>query len=92
MSKRNVLMSIYCGLIFCLFSASATQAEIIIEITQGVDNPTPVAVSPFVWQGQTALPEDVASIIENDFRFSGLFSLLLATLAVWPMFCKFWHF
>ena len=76
MSKRNALISFYCSLIFCLLSASATQAEIIIEITQGVDNPTPVAVSPFVWQGQNTLPEDVASIIENDFRFSGLFSLL----------------
>lgn len=52
------------------------RAELTIEITQGVDQPTPVAVVPFAWSGDSALQEDVASIIQNDLARTGLFKLI----------------
>ena len=46
-------------LFFCLFSLLA-RAELTVEITQGVDEPTPIAVVPFAWSGNQALPDDSA--------------------------------
>ncbi|WP_315853551.1 Tol-Pal system beta propeller repeat protein TolB [Marinobacterium arenosum] len=57
-------------------AAAPAQAELTIEITQGVDEPTPVAVVPFAWSGSQALPEDVAQIVHNDLARTGLFKLL----------------
>lgn len=57
-----------------LFVSSA-RAELTIEITQGVDQPTPVAVVPFAWSGN-ALPEDVAQIVNNDLGRTGLFKMI----------------
>ncbi len=53
-----------------------SQAELTIEITQGVDRPVPIAVVPFGWDGVTAVPEDVASVIASDLYRSGLFSIM----------------
>jgi len=55
-----------------LLAASTVHAQLTIEITQGVDSPTPIAVVPFGTPGQVALPEDVAAIINADLRRSGL--------------------
>ncbi|MCV6609807.1 MAG: Tol-Pal system beta propeller repeat protein TolB [Amphritea sp.] len=52
------------------------RAELTIEITQGVDEPTPVAVVPFAWDGAQALPEDVAQVVADDLHRSGLFSVM----------------
>ena len=52
------------------------RAELVVEVTQGVSEPTPVAVVPFSWSGTAALPEDVAKIIDEDLSRSGLFSTL----------------
>lgn len=52
------------------------RAELTIEVTQGVDQPTPVAVVPFKWEGGFALPEDVASVISNDLGRTGLFKMV----------------
>lgn len=60
---------------FMLYSA-ASHAELSIEITQGVDQPVPVAVVPFTWQGQGSLPDDVAKVISSDLHRSGLFALM----------------
>lgn len=51
-------------------------AELTIEITQGVDNPTRVAVVPFGWQGVGSLPEDIAEIVAADLMRSGQFVAL----------------
>lgn len=60
-----------------LFSITLlSRAELMIEITQGIDNPTPVAVSPFSWSGNQPLPEDISAIVETDLRRCGLFDLL----------------
>ena len=50
------------------------RAELVIEITQGRDNPTSIAVVPFAWSGWGAAPEDVAEIIGADLLRSGQFA------------------
>ena len=55
-----------------LVSLSA-RAELVIEITQGVDDPTAIAVVPFAWLGAGASPEDVASVVQSDLTRSGQF-------------------
>lgn len=58
-------------IICCVYSSSA-RAGLTIEITSGMDNPTPVAVVPF--GGPAAgLPEDLQKIISSDLLRSGLF-------------------
>ena len=47
-------------------------ADLTIEITQGNDRATPVAVIPFAWLGQSALPDDVAQVVSDDLERSGL--------------------
>ncbi|MEQ9463993.1 MAG: Tol-Pal system beta propeller repeat protein TolB [Haliea sp.] len=49
------------------------RAQLVIEITQGMDNPTAIAVVPFAWQGSGAQPEDAAKVIEADLARSGQF-------------------
>ena len=50
----------------------AATASLTIEITQGVDNPTKIGISPITENG-AILPEDIGSIVEEDLRRSGLF-------------------
>ena len=47
-----------------------------LVITSGTDRSTPVAVVPFGWQAGSVLPEDMASIISNDLRNTGMFDPL----------------
>jgi TolB protein len=44
-----------------------------IRITTGSDRAIPIAVVPFGWTGGTVLPEDMATIIGNDLRNSGMY-------------------
>lgn len=74
MITKHCLFSVMIA--FTLVISSQSWAELTIEITQGVDNPTPVAVSPFSWGGTEPLPEKIGAIIENDLKFSGRFDLL----------------
>lgn len=67
-----VLLSLALG-VLC---TPASRAEITIEISQGIENPIPVAVVPFGVVGATFEPEDVAKIIGNDLTRSGQFSAL----------------
>lgn len=64
-----------------LFSLLAWQAkaELVIEITQGKQSAIPVAVVPFKWKGEGALPENVAQIVANDLGRSGYFNSLPQT-------------
>ncbi|GAB3321335.1 Tol-Pal system protein TolB [Haliea atlantica] len=59
---------------WALFLAHSARAELVIEITQGMDNPTAIAVAPFDWAGGGTPPEDVAQVIENDLARSGQFA------------------
>jgi TolB protein len=58
------------ALMFAL-AAVCAQAQLTIEITEGVDNPTPIAIVPFGNAG--GLPEDLQQIVAADLQRSGLF-------------------
>ena len=55
-------------------AALDVRAQLTIEITQGMDNPTAIAVVPFAWQGPGTAPEDVALVIDSDLARSGQFA------------------
>lgn len=63
-------------LLSLLISRMATAAELNIEITQGVDNPIPIAVVPFSWAGNSALSEDIGAIVSADLQQVGEFRAL----------------
>lgn len=54
-----------------VFVSSMAHAELTIEITQGQDDPTVIAVVPFA--GSQSLPEDVTQIVTNNLYRSGRF-------------------
>jgi TolB protein len=55
--------------------ASASWAQLTIQITQGRDKPTSIAVVPLAWGG-APLPEDIANIVSADLKRSGQFAPL----------------
>tara|TARA_R110002110_G_scaffold415847_1_gene657742 strand:- start:3047 stop:4345 length:1299 start_codon:yes stop_codon:yes gene_type:complete len=57
-----------------LLAALQARADLTIEITQGMDNPTAIAVVPFAWNGPGAAPVDVAAVVDSDLTRSGQFS------------------
>lgn len=59
-----------------IFSKLAVAAELNIEITQGVDNPIPIAVVPFSWEGTSPLTEDVGAVVSADLQQVGEFRAL----------------
>ncbi|MGV6808202.1 MAG: Tol-Pal system beta propeller repeat protein TolB [bacterium] len=60
------------GLVLLLFALVALQAkaELTIEITHGVDDPTSIGIAPF---GGLATPESISDIVDADLKRSGLF-------------------
>lgn len=56
-----------------LLCSSITHAQLMIEVTQGNDRASPVAVSPFKWEGLSLLSDDPAAVIDNDLMLSGMF-------------------
>lgn len=56
--------------------ALVAQADLVVEVTQGASEPTPIAVVPFGWQGGSPLAEDVGKIVGQDLQRSGLFDVL----------------
>jgi TolB protein len=60
----------------CLALTSLTaQADLSVEVTQGVDGATPIAVVPFK-ANSVALSEDVSKIISDDLGRSGFFKTM----------------
>ena len=60
-----------------LFSITGyAESDLAIEITKGVDEPTPVAVVPFSWTGGYALSEDIAQVVSDDLGRTGLFAMM----------------
>lgn len=57
-----------------LFVALSARAQITIEITQGMDDPTPIAIVPF--GGIATSTENIQAIISKDLRTSGFFQPL----------------
>ncbi|MDT8281982.1 MAG: Tol-Pal system beta propeller repeat protein TolB [Gammaproteobacteria bacterium] len=61
--------------LFCLSFASAAQAVLKIDITEGFEGALPIAVIPFQWNGVNKTADsDVSAIIMSDLARSGKFS------------------
>lgn len=56
-----------------LLASTTLRAELVIEITSGIDNPTPIAIVSTGWSGGAAMPEDIAGIVADDLQRSGQF-------------------
>lgn len=52
----------------------SVRAELMIEIFEGRDNPTAIAVVPFAVQGSGTGVEDIAGVVQSDLRRSGQFA------------------
>ena len=65
-------------LLICLMLASMvaipTRAELVIEITRGIENPIKIAVVPFRIKSSGAFDVDVARLIESNLERSGQFA------------------
>jgi TolB protein len=61
----------FVSLIVC---SAESRAQLTIEITQGLDNPTSIAIVPFGWKGVGLPKEDVSGIIEADLQRTGQFA------------------
>jgi len=59
--------------VFLLMVSSWAQAQITIEITEGLDEPTPIAIVPIAGV-KPASGENIGDIIGNNLRTSGFFS------------------
>jgi len=57
-----------------LLVAQLAQAELMVEVTQGVEAPTSIAVVPFGNNTGSALAEDVARVVGQNLERSGFFS------------------
>jgi TolB protein len=62
---------IFFGYLMC---SLAHAQQLTIQITQGVDNPVPIAIVPFEWQGFGVLSENITDVVNRDLRNSGEFS------------------
>ena len=60
-------------LMLCCAASLAMAEEKNILVTSGADRAIPIAVVPFGWQGGTVLPEDLATVIGNDLRNTGMY-------------------
>ncbi len=58
------------GLMFCTLPA---KAALDIVITEGVDAARPIAVVPFVWQGNVPMPQQISDVVVSDLTRSGTF-------------------
>jgi len=68
---RHCLAFVFLGLL-----SLAARAELTIEITRGVDNPTKIAVVPMELSGSDALPENISQIVNADLERSGQFATI----------------
>ena len=57
-----------------LVTVLPARAQLVIEITEGVDDPTAIAVVPFATEGLGLSPADMAEIVADDLLRSGQFA------------------
>ncbi len=72
--KQPALYALRFFIVLLSLLSGLSHAQLRIEVNQGVDNPTPIAVVPFAWQGGGTIPEDIAQILESDLVRSGQFA------------------
>ncbi|WP_457673062.1 Tol-Pal system beta propeller repeat protein TolB [Thiolapillus sp.] len=63
-------------LLLALLAFAPAHAVLKIEITQGVEGASPIAIVPFGWQGQGQPPEALHEIVAADLQRSGFFAPL----------------
>lgn len=68
---NTLIRYILLGLVLVVGSAQAADP---LVISSGSDRAIPIAIVPFGWQGGQPLPEDLANIVSDDMRNSGVFS------------------
>lgn len=73
---RNIAGMLICFISLLLCAPAMAAQDLVVEITSGSDHATPIAVSPFHWQGASTPSEDVAQIISDDLARVGQFKLL----------------
>ena len=66
----------YSAIFIFLAACSLARADLVIEVTRGVDNPTPIAIVPFSWSGKGFLPESISLITSADLARCGQFAPL----------------
>ena len=70
-----MIRTILRGLVlFGLLASNSYSQQLTIQITQGVDNPVPIAIVPFEWTGFGVLSENITDIVNSDLRNSGEFA------------------
>jgi TolB protein len=71
----NVLKKLSFAVIVIVFAANIAVAQKLRIDVQGIAQPTPVAIVPFGWDGNSpAMPLDIAEVIKGDLRRSGRFA------------------
>ncbi|PSL13373.1 TolB protein [Marinobacterium halophilum] len=68
-----VIIKRYCVALLLMCVAVVARAELVVEVTQGVEAPTAIAVVPFGNETGGALTDDVAAIVQQDLQRSGFF-------------------
>ncbi|MGH8272664.1 MAG: Tol-Pal system beta propeller repeat protein TolB [Gammaproteobacteria bacterium] len=74
--RKSKLVSLLSLAAVFLAGAGVARADLVIKITKGVNQPTPIAVVPFAWKGTGAAPVNVAKVVSDDLARSGLFAPL----------------
>ncbi len=69
----KLLKYLVVALTMAMVTTIAWSKPLEIEITQGIDSALPVAIVSFGWDSATVMPLDVAQVVSNDLRRSGLF-------------------
>ncbi|KAF3983544.1 MAG: Tol-Pal system beta propeller repeat protein TolB [Methylococcales symbiont of Hymedesmia sp. n. MRB-2018] len=65
---------------FLILYADFSRAELVIEITGGVETAVPIAIVPFGWQGKTLhVPINLVAVIKANLSRSGFFKILAET-------------
>ncbi|MDC0508339.1 Tol-Pal system protein TolB, partial [Luminiphilus sp.] len=55
-----------CLFVLGLFLTTTSSAQLEIQVTRGIDNPTSIAIAPFAWDGLGSAPTDFAQIVDSD--------------------------
>lgn len=73
LNANRLITAVILSALLMMTSISQAKEMLTIVISKGSDNPTSVAVVPFGWDSFKVLPVDVADLIGENLKLSGLF-------------------